>query len=148
MSIFGRRPHVTGVVGDGFVAAEAPALQTSLVAALTMHERAAERPVTVELRVDRGRGTRLVLSARNVVIGFVPPDEVPLLAAQLPSGRALLVVPGVVYHQDGLWRLWVGPEPSSFPAPADDLDTLPVPDPSIAGIPLKILRPKDDDDDR
>lgn len=145
MSIFGRRPHVAGVVGDGFIAAEAPALQTSLIAALTVHERAALHPVAVELRVDRGRGSRLVLSARNVLVGFVPPDEVPLLAAQLPSGRALLVVPGVVYHQDGLWRLWVGPEPSSFPAPADDLDTLPVPDPSIAGIPLKILRPKDDD---
>lgn len=146
MRIPGRRTHVTGIVGDGFVAAEAPALQTSLVAALTVHERTAERPVAVELRVDRGRGTRLVLSARNVVVGFVPPDEVSLLAAQLPPGRALLVVPGVLYHQDGLWRLWVGPTPDAFPAPADDLDTLPVPDPSIAGIPLKILRPKDDDD--
>lgn len=146
MRIPGRRTHVAGVVGAGFIAAEAPALQTSLVAALTVHERTAERPVAVELRVDRGRGTRLVLSARNVVVGFVPPDEVSLLAAQLPPGRALLVVPGVLYHQDGLWRLWVGPTPDAFPAPADDLDTLPVPDPSIAGIPLKILRPKDDDD--
>lgn len=147
MRIPGRRTHVTGVVGDGFVAAEAPALQTSLVAALTVHERTAERPVAVELRVDRGRGTRLVLSARNVVVGFVPPDEVSLLAAQLPPGRALLVVPGVLYHQDGLWRLWVGPTPADgFPAPPDGLDTLPVPDPSIAGIPLKMLRPRDDDD--
>lgn len=143
---FGRRPRVQAVVGGGFVAAEAPALQTSLVAALTTHERTAGHPVAVELLVEHGRGARLVLSARNVVVGFVPPDEVDLLAAQLPEGRAQLVTSGVLYRVDGLWRLWVGHAPADgFPAVPDGLDTLPVPDPSIAGIPLKILRPHTDD---
>ncbi|GCE78178.1 hypothetical protein [Cellulomonas biazotea] len=141
MRPFHRRPRVQAVVGDGFLAAEAPALQTSIVAALDTHERTAGRPMRVELHVERGAGTRLVLSLRNIDVGFVPPDEVPLLAAQIPAGKAVVVVPGVVHRSGDLWRVWVGEGPADgvFPAAPEGLDTLPVPEPSIAGIPLKML---------
>ena len=127
MRPFHRRPRVQAVVGDGFLAAEAPALQTSIVAAL-------------DVQLD-AHGTRLVLSLRNIDVGFVPPDEVPLLAAQIPAGKAVVVVPGVVHRSGDLWRVWVGEGPADgvFPAAPEGLDTLPVPEPSIAGIPLKML---------
>ncbi|NNH08725.1 hypothetical protein [Cellulomonas fimi] len=146
MRPFRRRPHVQALVADGFLAAEAPALQTSIVAALDVRERAVPQPLRAELHVDRGAGDRLVLSWRNVVVGFVPPDRVAALAAQLPDRKAVVVVPGVVHPSGDIWRVWVGEEPADgFPAAPEGLDTLPVPEPTIAGLPIKLLRDRDAD---
>jgi len=126
------------VVAEGFAAAEAPALQRSLVAALHHQERADGRELPGDLEIGRGAGDRLVVIWRNLVVGFVPPDRVAPFTALLPDDpRAGVVVRGVVHHVDGLWRVWVGDRPASgFPPPPAGLDTLAVPPDTLLGIPL------------
>lgn len=135
MRLLHRTVAVPAILFGGFWAAEAVALQRSLAEALTSREQAARAPVPAELRLSRGAGDRLVVTWRNVIVGFVPPDEVPLLGPQLPPGRRdELEVPGVVDHSTGMWRVWVGTPPDGgFPLPGIELDTLPPPEDLVAG---------------
>lgn len=139
MTVFRRRPRVPADLTGGFLALEARALQTSLIEALTGVERAAGRPVPVELTVERGRGDRVVVHCRNLVVGFVPDDRAPALAEQVEhAGRARLLVPGVLYPDAGLWRVWVGAVPADgLPAGDQDADRLPAPEATVLGIPLR-----------
>ncbi|WP_026075289.1 hypothetical protein [Cellulomonas massiliensis] len=123
------------ILFGGFWAAEASALQRSLVAALTSREQVARVPVPADLRISRGAGDLLVVTWRNMIVGFVPQDEAPLLGPQLPPGRRdELEVTGVVDHSTGLWRVWVGTPPEGgFPLPGSELDTLPPPEDLVAG---------------
>lgn len=144
-----RRPRVAADVGPGFHAAEARGLQTALHAVLTAVERAAGRPVPVEVRLDASRDAAVVVVCRNRVVGFVPPGAADLVtglrAQQERAGRrALLVAPGLL-HRDadagagaGLWRVWVGAEPDGgLPDVPVGLDTLAAPELSIFGVPLR-----------
>lgn len=139
MRPFRRRPPVRAHVGEGFLAAEAPALQRSFRAALHDAERAAGAPVAAQVDVARGAGERVVLAWRNVLLGFVPEAEVALLAAQVDAAApAALVADGVVHRSGDVWRLWVGPPPADgFPPAPPGLDTLPVPPDTILGIALR-----------
>ena len=123
----------------GFFAAEAVALQRSVVASLGLGPRPAPATVPVRLRVEHGAGDRLVLVSRNVIVGFVPADDAPLLARQLEAvgTTAHLVARGSVVHVDGTWRVWVGEVPTDGlpPVPAG-LDTLQAPGFTILGIPV------------
>lgn len=140
MRPFRHRPPVPAHVGEGFLAAEAPALQRSFRAALHVAERTAGQPVPADVEVSRGAGDRVVLAWRNVLVGFVPESHRELLAAQVDAARpAVLEAPGVVHRSDGLWRLWVGPAPGdgTFPPPEPGLDSLPAPQDTILGVPLR-----------
>ncbi len=135
-----RRPApVPAHVGEGFLAAEAPALQRSFRAALHPSERAAGRPVPARVEVTRGADGRVVLAWRNVLVAFVPESHLALLAAQVDAARpATLEADGVVHPSGDLWRLWVGPAPGDgFPPAPPDLDTLPAPRDTILGVPLR-----------
>lgn len=145
MRLFGRRDAVPAQVGDGFVAGEAVALQTSFQAALTGHERAAREPVAAELQLDPGKGGRVVLVWRNVVVGFVPPAHEADLRGQLNrAGKGRLVCPGQVYRDGDVWRVWVGARPPvEHPAPEPGTDRLSAPPTRIFG--LALPRPVDDD---
>jgi hypothetical protein len=123
----------------GFLALEARALQTSVVEALTGVERAAGRPVPVELTVEPGRGERVVVHCRNLVVGFVPEDRAPALAEQVVhAGRARVVVPGVLFPDGALWRVWVGAVPADgLPVGEEGADRLPAPEATVLGIPLR-----------
>ncbi|WP_309135396.1 hypothetical protein [Cellulomonas sp.] len=138
MRPFRHRPPVPAHVGEGFLAAEAPALQRSFRAALHAAERAAGQPVPADVEVSRGADDRVVLAWRNVLVGFVPESHRALLAAQVDAARpAALTAEGVVHRSDHLWRLWVGPAPEDgFPPPEPGLDTLPAPENTILGIRL------------
>lgn len=122
----------------GFFAAEAVALQRSIVASLGLGPRPRPTAVPVRLRVERGSGDRLVLVSQNVIVGFVPADDAPLLARQLVAvGPAHLVAPGVVVHVDGTWRVWVGEvPPDGLPPVPAGLDTLAAPGFTVLGIPV------------
>lgn len=135
MRLLHRTVAVPAILFGGFWAAEASALQRSLAEALTSREQAARAPVPADLRLSRGAGDLLVVTWRNVIVGFVPPDEAPLLGPQLPPGRHdELEVHGVVDHSTGMWRVWVGTPPDGgFPPPAVELDTLPPPEDLVAG---------------
>ena len=128
--------HVTG-----FHAAEAPAMQRSVLEALGLGARPAPPVVPARLHVERGADARLVLVWRNVIVGFVPPDATgPLTAALDEAGDATLVVDGAVHHVDGTWRVWVGPvPPEGFPPVPDGLDTLAAPEVTILGVPVRRL---------
>ncbi|MBO0925386.1 hypothetical protein J1G44_12960 [Cellulomonas sp. zg-ZUI199] len=141
MSWFRRRPDVPADVTAGFCAAEAPAMQRSILAALGMGDRPAPARVPARLVVEHGADDRLVLVWRNVIVGFVPADAAPPLAAALAAaGDASLVVPGVAHRSDGTWRVWVGDVPDDgFPPVPDDLDTLPPPEQTILGVPVRRL---------
>ena len=105
MRLFGRHAEVSAEVGDGFVAGEAVALQTSFQAALSGRERSAREPVPAELQLDGGKGGRVVLIWRNVVVGFVPPShEQSLLAQVAAAGRAHLLDREAVRHVQQRWR--------------------------------------------
>jgi hypothetical protein len=135
-----RTARVVGDVAVGFHAAEARALQTALVGVLAAAERATGRPVPVDLGVDAGRGDALVLVARNHVVGFVPEEHAPPLRDQRAAAgrRARLVVPGLLVLDGPTWRVWVGPEPAGAVPPAPPgLDTLPDPQPTVLGVPLR-----------
>lgn len=147
-----RRPRVAADVGPGFHAAEARALQTALHGILSAVERAAARPVPVEVRLDASRDAAVVVVCRNQVVGFVPqrppgPDGSPgaldlaadLRAQQVRAGRRThLVAPGLLHRDADLWRVWVGAEPDDgLPPVPDGLDTLGAPEPSIFGIALR-----------
>ncbi|TQL03107.1 hypothetical protein [Cellulomonas sp. SLBN-39] len=133
-----RRTPVPGHVAEGFLAAEAPALQRSFEAALRAPERAVRTPVRARLEVGHGRPGVLTLAWRNVVVGFVPPAHVTALAAQVDDAApAALEVDGTVHRHDGLWRVWVGPVPEAGPERAAvDLDVLPAPVDTVAGVPF------------
>jgi hypothetical protein len=128
------------ILFGGFWAAEAPAMQRSLAAALTPREQSARERVPAELRIGRGAGDRLVVTWRNMIVGFVPHDEVSLVGPQLPAGRhAELEAHGVVDHSTAMWRVWVGTAPDGpFPPPPGGLDTLPPPEEYVfGGFPLR-----------
>lgn len=140
MSIF-RRARVEAVVDGGFLAREARALQTSMRTALSGGERSARRPVPVELVIDAGQGDLLVVVCRNLVVGFVPEERTASLAPQLAqAGKARLVVPGRLYPDGDLWRVWVGAVPADgLPAAPRDLDRLAAPKLTVFGVPLQRL---------
>jgi len=141
MVLFRRRPEVPADVGAGFCAAEAPAMQRSILAALGLGERPAAAVVPARMHVERGADERLVLVWRNVIVGFVPADAVGTLDAALEAaGDAALVVQGCVHRTDGTWRVWVGDVPAEgFPPVPDGLDTLPAPELTILGVPVRRL---------
>lgn len=125
----------------GFHAAEAPAMQRSVLEALGLGARPAPTVVPARLHVEHGADARLVLVWRNVIVGFVPPDAAAPLAAALDgAGGATVVVDGAVHHLEGVWRVWVGPVPADgFPPVPEGLDTLTVPEDTILGVPLRRL---------
>ncbi len=139
MSIFRRRRRVEAETGPGFLAGEARALQTSVRQALTATERAGRQPTPVDLTVDTGRGTLLVVVCRNVVVGFVPEEHAAPLAAQhTRAAGAPLVTAGWLYPDGDLWRVWVGEAPAAgFPAAPPDADTMAAPEVTMFGIPLR-----------
>lgn len=139
MALFRRRAEVPADVVLGFFAAEAVALQRSIVASLGLGPRPVPTAVPVRLRVEHGAGDRLVLVSRNVIVGFVPADDTPLLARQLQTvgTTAHLVAPGSVVQVDGTWRVWVGDlPPDGLPPVPAGLDTLQAPGFTILGIPV------------
>jgi hypothetical protein len=75
--------RVAADVGPGFHAAEATALQTAVRGVLGAVERAADRPVPVEVRLEGGRDAAVVVVCRNHVVGFVPAEH----GAALRAGR-------------------------------------------------------------
>jgi hypothetical protein len=146
-----RRPLVPLEIIDGFEAAEGRALQRSLTAALRADERAARRDVPTVLEIGPGSGDVLVVIWRNLVVGFVPPDEAMRLRQLLPTPPVALTIRGVVRWDGGLWRVWVGDPPDEgFPASTPHHDTLPEPEDTLLGIPLRrrssheSVWPKDD----
>ncbi|WP_168216891.1 hypothetical protein [Cellulomonas sp. Y8] len=135
-----RRPTVAADLPAGFHAAEARALQVALTGVLSAVERAADAPVPVDLAFEAGRDDALVVLCRNRVVGFVPAAYADGLRAQVAAAgrRAHLVAPGRVVRDGGLRRVWVGPEPEGgLPPVPDGLDTLPEPQPTILGVPLR-----------
>ncbi|NHT18619.1 hypothetical protein [Cellulomonas sp. IC4_254] len=135
-----RRPTVAADLPAGFHAAEARALQVTLTGVLSAVERAAGRPVPVDVVLEAGRDGAVVVLCRNRVVGFVPDPHVAGLRDQVRSAgrRAHVGAPGRVVREDGLWRVWVGPEPDGgLPPVPDGLDTLPEPQPTILGVPLR-----------
>jgi len=133
------RSHPLDIV-DGFEASEGRALQRSLTAALLAHERAARHDLPILLEIGRGSGDRPVVIWRNLIVGFVPPDRAMQLEQLLPDGpRGVVTVRGFARRSGGLWRVWVGKMPDEgLPAPtATHLDTLPEPEFTIFGIPLR-----------
>ncbi|UZN01833.1 hypothetical protein [Cellulomonas sp. S1-8] len=141
MVLFRRRPEVPADVVAGFCAAEAPAMQRSILAALGLGERPAAVDVPARMRVERGADDRLVLVWRNVIVGFVPASAAPALAAALEAaGDAALVVRTLVHRADGTWRVWVGDvPPDGFPLVPEGLDTLAAPELTILGVPVRRL---------
>lgn len=141
MALFRRRPEVAADVPVGFCAAEAPAMQRSILAALGLGDRPAAAVVPARLHVEHGADERLVLVWRNVIVGFVPADASPPLRAALEAaGGASLVVRGAVHRADGTWRVWVGEVPADgFPPVPDGLDTLAAPELTILGVPVRRL---------
>lgn len=125
----------------GFCAAEAPALQRSLLEALGLGDRPAPAVVPADLRIERGADDRLVVVWRNVIVGFVPADVAGPLADRLgTTGATALAARGAVHHQEGAWRVWVGDvPPGGFPPVPAGLDTLAAPTPTILGVPLRRL---------
>lgn len=132
--------RIAADVGPGFHAAEATALQTAVRGVLGAVERAADRPVPVEVRLEGGRDAAVVVVCRNHVVGFVPAEHGAALRAQVDAaGRwTRLVAPGLLFRDGDLWRVWVGAEPDGGlpPVPAG-LDVLTAPDPTVLGIPLR-----------
>lgn len=135
-----RRPTVAAEVPVGFHAAEARALQVAVTAVLSAVERAADAPVPVDLVLEPGRDGVVVVVCRNRVVGFVPAPHAEPLRAQVEAAgrRAHVVAPGALVHDGALWHVWVGPAPQGgVPAAPDGLDTLPEPQPTILGVPLR-----------
>lgn len=139
MSLFRRRAEVPAEVAVGFHAAEAPAMQRSILAALGLGERPAAAVVPARMRVERGADDRLVLVWRNVIVGFVPAQYAPPLAAALVDADGSALVVGGVVHPDGrTWRVWVGDvPPEGVPPVPDGLDTLAAPELTILGVPVR-----------
>lgn len=129
---------VAAAVGEGFVATEAPALQSAITSAFHLAEGKGQVIVT-EVGFAPGIDGRVVVTWRNHYVGFVPDDLATLLRAELESaGKAGLVAPARVYHDGKWWRVWVGPEPAgTLPVPEPGYDTLEPPPPTIFGIPLR-----------
>ncbi|GIG36441.1 hypothetical protein [Cellulomonas pakistanensis] len=136
-----RRPTVAVDVPAGFHATEARALQVALAGVLTAAERAATgTPVPVDAVLEPGRGEALVVVVRNRVVGFVPDAHAAGLRPQLAGAgrRARVVAPALVVRDGELLRVWVGPAPDGgVPAAPDGTDTLPEPQPTILGVPLR-----------
>lgn len=132
---------MTADVPAGFHAAEAPAMQRSILAALRLGDSPAATTVPARMHVERGADDRLVLVWRNVIVGFVPAEAAPTLASALDAAQgATLVVPAAVHRPDRTWRVWVGEVPSDgFPAVPDGLDTLAAPETTILGVPVRRL---------
>lgn len=154
MSLLRRRPRERVELSEGFHAAEAPALQRGIVQALA-GDRHGGRAVPAEIQVQRGRGAHLALVWRNSIVGFVPAPHVAHLSGELAryDERAVVLVDGSVHPEqhtpppDGddahgvLWRVWLGPAPEEYPVPPAELDSLPVPERTILGVPVSKLRP-------
>ncbi len=107
---------------------------------LTGVERAADRPVPVDVVLEAGRDDAVVVVCRNRVVGFVPAAHAAGLRAQVDRAgrRTHVVAQATVARHDGLWHVWVGPEPEGgVPPVPDGLDTLPEPQATVLGVPLR-----------
>lgn len=122
-------------VGVGFVAAEAPALQASIVGTLSADERRHDEVATT-VQFARGTQGRVVVVWRNRNVGFAPAAAAPGLLAQLDrAGRAGLVAPATVRRDGEFWRVVVGGEPGAG-APLRAHDELEPPPFTLFGVPL------------
>ena len=141
MSLFRRRPEVVLDLDEGFHAADAPALQRSILAALGLGESPRAAVVPARMRVERGADDRLVLVWNNVIVGFVPPSSVATLAPEVARAADAVVVVRAVVHRPGRdWRVWVGGVPEAgIPPVPEGLDTLAVPEATILGVPVRRL---------
>lgn len=135
----GRGTLVVADVGGGFVVAEAPAMQRSIVDVLGTSARVHE-PVGAELSFDEGADDRVVVVWHNRNVGFVPASHaMALLEQRRAAGRAPLVADGNAFWDGTLWRIWVGP-PTSTPPPVDPWDDeLQAPPLSIFGVRIDAL---------
>jgi hypothetical protein len=139
VSVFRHRPQpVAADVGEGFVASEAPALQSAIRSGMTGGERK-QLPLPIEVWFASGAGERIVVGRGNQYVGFVPISHRASLRGQLiAAGKAGLRAPGMVYRDGDLFRVWVGVlPPDSFPAIEPGYDELPAPQAAIFGIPLQ-----------
>lgn len=141
MSIFGRRRArpVRAEFSTGCWVTEAPAMQQSIRSALPGLQ-GGQPVVTAELSFDHGLAGRVVVTWRNLIVGFVPESHRSDVARQLgQAGRAPLIAPGRVLQQDGEWRIWAGPSwPGEQPPPYPEARIAPTP-PHILGIQLRNL---------
>jgi hypothetical protein len=129
----------------GFVAAEAPALQVAILAALGGLRRG-NSTVPAELAFTRGAEGRVVIVWRNRFVGFVPLSHEDLLLAQVKAaGASGLTTQGQLYFDGELWRVWVGPTPDAMPQPEPGMDELPPPATTIFGfvVPATVLGRRD-----
>jgi len=132
-------------VGVGFVAAEAPALQVAILAALGGMQRG-HPTVVAELAFTRGAEGRVVIVWHNRFVGFVPQSHEDLLLAQVQAAGANgLTTQGQFYYDGTLWRVWVGPPPDGMPEPEPGMDELPSPATTIFGfvVPATVLGRRD-----
>ncbi len=146
MSLFRHHAEpVTADVGTGFVATEAPALQTAIKSALHVRETK-DVPVPAELTFSAGAVERVVVAWRNRYVGFVPATHLALMRGQLvAAGSAPLVADGEVYWDGQWWRVWVGPqrEADDLPRVGISYDELAPQPPSIFGFPISRLQRRD-----
>lgn len=146
MSLFRHHAEpVTADVGTGFVATEAPALQTAIKSALRAGETKGHA-LPAELSFSAGAAERVVVSWRNRYVGFVPATHLASMRGQVvAAGHAPLVAAGEVYWDGQWWRVWVGParEADDIPRVGPSYDELAPQPPSIFGFPLSRLQRRD-----
>src|SRR5699024_8014072 len=105
-----RAEPVMAELASGFWASEAVALQRSILMCLTATERRAGG-LDGRVQFSAGAEGRVVVLWQNRIVGFVPPDHVESLHAQLgEASPGALVASGRIREYDGAWRIWVGPE--------------------------------------
>lgn len=139
-----RAEPVTAELAHGFWASEALALQRSILMCLTAFEK---RNGGVDARVQFTAGAegRVVVLWQNRIVGFVPPDHVESLHAQLgEAAPGVLVAPGRIREYKDAWRVWIGPEwdggrddGGDAGGPEEPIDELGPPQATILGVPLK-----------
>lgn len=136
-----RRTLPVAEVAHGFVAAEAAAHAPALEAMLG-RPSPGKPPVGLDVELEAGLGGRVVVSAANRNVGFVPAAAAAGLWAQLHGlaaagqRRARLGHQGEAFVHDGEWRVWVGPlpRPQVLEIPSDEVAPQA---PAIGGIQLR-----------